>query len=70
MAADFIEQPWVRLHQFLAAWRPDIDLQAYLEEAHVLGGHLAAYERQMDVINALCPPDMASETWNLVVADR
>lgn len=69
-AADMADQPWFRLHHFLGAWRPDVDLEALEADAKLLAAQPHGWERQLDAAAALRPPSMLAATWELAVEER
>ncbi len=69
-AADVTEQPWWQLHSFVAAWRPDLDMEAWAASMRGHAAHPQGIQRQLDAIATLCPADVRSAEWELLVHEQ
>ncbi len=69
-AADAAEQPWFRLYHFIGSWRPELDMDGFALNGKVLAAQPRGFDRQLDAVGALCPPNVLRGTWDLVVEDR
>lgn len=69
-AADVVSQPWFKLYQLLAAWRPDADMPAWALSAKGLAAHPQGFQRQLDAVAAMRPEHVTPGHWSMLVEER
>ncbi|GIM02638.1 hypothetical protein Vretimale_7424, partial [Volvox reticuliferus] len=65
---EVVSQPWFQLRDWVAGWRPDLDMTEFAMVGRLLEeqGHSA----QMDYVGGLAPPGVSRAQWDLLAEEQ